>query len=131
MRSRTRKKQDVWVAAKTQVEEGISLVDVYGVPEMHRATVSLTSGTPHGWGFGFLADYDRYMTTHEKDWMPVEGSAVWVDVSPVLDSNGELVTEVNDEGDTVYVSPPDYIVKRLNYSQKSPITKVWLKKLGD
>ena len=131
MRSRTRKKQDVWVAEKTQVEDGISLVDVYGTPESHRATVSLTSGTPHGWGFGFLADYDRYMTTHEKDWIPAEGSAVWVDVSPVLDDNGELVTEVNDDGDTVYVSPPDYIVKRLNYSLKSPITKIWLKKLGD
>ena len=131
MRSRTRKKQDVWVAEKTQVEDGLSLVDVYGKPEMHRATVSLTSGTPHGWGFGFLADYDRSLTTHEKDWIPAEGSAAWVDTVPVLDENGELVKETDEDGNEVYTSPPDYMVKRLNYSLKSPITKVWLKKLGD
>lgn len=119
------------MATKTQTEIGLSLVDVYGTPEMHRATVSLTSGTPQGWSFGFLADYDRYLTTHEKDWIPEEGSAAWIDVVPSLDDNGELVTTTDADGNTVYTTPPDYIVKRLNYSQKSPITKVWLKKLGD
>jgi len=100
---------------------------VYGKPEKHRFTVSATSGYPFYMAFGFQLDYERTITSFERDFFPPEGTYCWVDVEPELDDEGELV--ISDDGVNP-VTPPDYQVQRLLNTEKALLGRYGIKKVG-
>ena len=145
MRNIRRQKQDLWFCIAEEVNDGIDLIKKYSKPEKHRATVSATSGYVSGYGSGFVLNYDRYITSFDRDFKPTEGMMVFVDVVPVLDSNGNLlqdrVYEVDSEGNklmdekgnyiyyTDYRTPPDYMLKRIYDTKMGKIARYGLEKV--
>lgn len=127
MRNATRRKQDVWFVTRTKDDSGIEPVYVYGKPENHRMSVSSTSGTPTEMNFGILPNYDRYMVSYDRDFNPVEGTYLYVDVVPEIDAEtGELVLNENDEP-TV---KPDYILDRIADTQKGILARYGIRKIS-
>lgn len=129
MRNIRRQKQGLWFCDVTEVNDGIDLVKRYSKPEKHRATVSATSGYVNGWGAGFVLNYDRYITNFDRDFKPHEGMMVFVDVVPYLDSYGGLVTTTDKDGNVDYVTPPDYMLKRVYDTRMGKIARYGLEKV--
>ena len=127
MRSQRRQRQWVWFATVATQKDGIDNVIVYADLEKHFVTVSPTTGYPLELANGFVATYDRYLTSFEKSWKPTEGMAAWVDVEPELDTNGNLVIDSESGNPTVM---PDHTVDRLMWTKKAKMDRYGLKRLG-
>ena len=93
MRSLQRQTQDLYFSVKTMGYDGIDEVSQYTTPELHRFTVSATGSTPDDFAVGIVPDYDRYITSFDRTFKPIEGMQVWVDVEPELDDYGELILD--------------------------------------
>ena len=124
MRSLSNQKQKVWFSDVEEVQDGIDTVFSYSKPELHKLTVSQTSGTPEEISAGIVPDYDRYITYHKpkygKRMEAREGMAVWVDVEPEIDKEGNLILE--EDGITP-VTPSDYILKRIIDTKKGSVAR--------
>ena len=127
MRCLVRQTQELWFSVVTKSFDGIDDVSTYSNPEMHRFTVSATGSTPEDYAVGIVPDYDRYITSFDRSFNPIEGTQVWVDVVPELDANGALV--LDDDGcPTVY---PDYTLKRKVDTKMGTVARYLIKKNGD
>lgn len=127
MRSIQRQIQDIWFCQAEEVQDGIDLLKKYSKPEKHRFSVSATSGQIYGYGAGLVLNYDRYITSYERDFHPTEGTSVFIDVVPQLDENGELV--LNEDGITP-VTPPDYTISKILDTQRGTVARYGISKVG-
>lgn len=127
MRCLKRQTQEIWFSVKSMGYTGIDETSTYSTPEMHRFTVSATGSTPEDYSVGIVPDYDRYITSFDRSFDPIEGTQVWVDVTPELDASGELV--LNDDGEpTVY---PDYTLRRKVNTKMGTVARYLIKRNGD
>lgn len=127
MRNATRRKQDVWFVSRQKDDRGVEPIYVYGKPEMHRMSVSSTSGTPMEMNFGVLPTYDRYMINYDRKFQPVEGTYLYVDKKPEIECcTGELV--LNDDGEPNV--KPDYILDRIYDTQKGILARYGIRKIS-
>lgn len=127
MRSPSRLKQKVWFSKVEESVEGIDTVQKCSKPIMKHFTVSSTAGTPFEIAAGIVPNYDRYITSYDRDFKPEEGMAVWVDKIPQLDDSGNLVMAENG---ITPVTPPDYTLKKILDSQKSKVARYGISKIG-
>lgn len=127
MRCLQRQTQPLWFSVKSPSYSGIDEVSVYSKPEMHRFTVSPTGSTPEDYAVGIVPDYDRYITSFDRSFKPIEGMQVWVDVVPELNVDGSLKLN-EDSTPTVY---PDYTLKRKVDTMMGNVARYLIKKNGD
>jgi len=127
MRCLQRQTQKLWFSVKKMGFTGIDETSVYSKPEMHKFTVSATGSTPEDYAVGIVPDYDRYITSFDRNFNPIEGTQVWVDVEPVLDENGNV--KLNDEGEPIV--PPDYTLRRRVDTKMGTVARYLIKKNGD
>lgn len=130
MRSLKRQQQEVWFSKMHERLDGIDTIQEWDKPIMVKMTCSVTSGTPEEIAAGIVPDYDRYLTYYKLRFkQPLgleEGMAVWVDVIPELDENGNLVM---GDDELTPVVPPDYTLKRILGTQKGDITRYGISKI--
>lgn len=126
MRNATRRKQKVWFVNRTKDDSHMRPMYLYDKPEMHRFSVSSTTGSPAEFNFGMLPTYDRYMISYDRKFKPTEGMYVYVDKEPELDDEGMLVIENNEP--TV---KPDYILDRIYDTKRGILARYGLRKVSD
>lgn len=131
MRSLSRQKQNVWFSHREKKQTGINTNYVYSPPVKKRMTVSDTAGTPEEIKAGIIPDYDRYITVFDRNIDFKEGDAVFVDVVPKLDLQGNLEVTEGDLGIEELVTEPDYIIKRILSTQKGIAKRYGIKKRGN
>lgn len=145
MRGLVRKRQQVWFVSVTESNDGISTLQHFGKPELRNMNVSATVGDVRTFGDGFYPEYDRYITCYDKNFLPVVGTMVFVDVEPEIGPDGYLVqndtplykldgTPRLDEYGNVrvdknYKTLPDYRIERVLHTQKGTVTRFMLKKV--
>ncbi len=127
MRSASRERQKVWFSRKTEKQDGIDTIEVYDKPVVKLLAVSVGTGFPTEIAAGIVPDYDRTVVSYDKSFQPLEGDVLWVDREPELDEEGNLKLEDDEVTPTV---PPDYIIKRIEQSQKSLTVKYRIVKIG-
>lgn len=127
MRSLNRQRQRIWFSRKTEKQDGIDTVEVYEKPVMKRLFVSVGSGDPTELAAGLVPDYDRTIISYDKDFHPLEGDVLFVDREPKLDGEGNL--KLLEDGVTPAVKP-DYMLKRIEQSQKSLSVRYRVVKIG-
>ena len=126
MRSLQRRKQDVWVTESTRLDDSIEGSMTYSKPVRYSFTVSNTSGTPHELPVGIVAEYNRYIVSFDRNFKPKEGLMLFVDVTPELDENGDLVLDDNGEP----VTKPDYVLNHIMDTAKGTIARYGIKKVA-
>lgn len=99
----------------------------YSKPEKHRFSVSSTAGYPLEATFGILPNYDRYIISYDRKFKPVEGMFLYVDKTPELDKEGNLV--LNAKGKPTV--KPDYILDAIADTQKGILARYGIKKVSD
>lgn len=124
MRSATRRKQDIWFVSRERDDSGIEPVYIYSKPILKRLSVSPTSGTPAEMNFGLLPTYDRYVISYDRNFKPEEGTYLYVDKTPELDADGNLV--LNESGEPSV--KPDYILKRIAYTLRGVTSRYGINK---
>ena len=127
MRNSTRRKQDIWFVNRAKNDSNIDPAYTYDKPELHRFSVSSTSGSPAEMNFGILPTYDRYMISYDRKFQPVEGMYLYIDKTPELDDDGMLVLNESNEP-TV---KPDYILDRIYDTKKGELARYGIKKVSD
>ena len=127
MRSLIRQTQEIWFSVKSMGFTGIDEASTFSKPEMHRFTVSATGSTPEDYAAGIVPDYDRYITSFDRSFQPIEGMQCWVDVTPELNNDGTLKM-TNDGEPTVQ---PDYTLKRKVDTKMGTVARYLIKKNGD
>lgn len=127
MRSLIRQTQEIWFSVKSMGFTGIDETSTFSKPEMHRFTVSATGSTPEDYAAGIVPDYDRYITSFDRSFQPIEGMQCWVDVTPEIAQDGSLV--MTEDGEPTV--PPDYTLRRKVDTQKGNVARYLIKKNGD
>lgn len=127
MRCLQRQTQELWFSVKTMGYTGIDETSVWSKPEMHKFSVSATGSTPESYSAGIVPDYDRYITSFDRRFDPIEGTQVWVDVSPELNEDGSLKLD-EDGNPTVH---PDYTLKRKVDTKMGTVARYLIKKNGN
>ena len=129
MRSLGRDRQKIWFVKVTEEKVGIDTVQEYGKPIMKKMTVSSGTGQPGQVSAGLVVDYDREITSYDKTLRGVirEGDAVFIDVEPQLNNDGTLT--MGEDGYTP-VTPPDYRISAIFFTQKGDVDVFGIKKVG-
>ena len=127
MRSATRRKQNIWFVIRAKDDSEVEPLYIYSKPELHRFSVSSTSGIPAEMNFGILPTYDRYVISYDRKFQPTEGMYLYVDKTPELDSEGNLALTENNEP-TV---KPDYILDRIYDTKKGILARYGIRKVSD
>ena len=129
MRSRGRDRQKIWFVTVTEKKVGIDTVQEYGKPIMRRLSVSAGTGQPGQVSAGLVVDYDREITSYDKTLRGVirEGDAVFVDVKPQMNEDGTLT--MGDDG-YMPITPPDYRISAIFFTQKGDVDVFGIKKVG-
>lgn len=144
-RNLIRQRQDVWFCEFTEKNVGVDRVKVYGKPDKHKMSVSATAGYVGMWAIGFTLNYDRYITSYERDFQPKEGTAVFVDVKPSIDKQGNLTEHkvfeydikgnprLDENGNQIYHmeydTSPDYIIEKIYDTDRGNVARYGIKKL--
>lgn len=127
MRCLVRQTQEIWFSVKSMGFTGIDETSVYSKPEMHKFSVSPTGSTPEEYAAGIVPDYDRYITSFDRSFQPIEGMQVWVDVTPELESDGSL--SLTDSGEPTV--PPDYTLRRKVDTKMGTVARYLIKLNGN
>lgn len=125
MRGLKRQKQTVYWSKVTEELDGIDTIPRYQKPEIHKFSVSATAGTPEEMSAGIVPDYDRYITSFDRNFKPEEGDVFWIDTVPQVDTLGNLVLE-----DGIPTTPPDYRLKKILDTQRGNLARYGIKKIG-
>lgn len=125
MRGLKRQKQTVYWSRVTETLDGIDTAPTYQKPEIHKFSVSATAGTPEEISAGIVPDYDRYITSFDRDFKPEEGDVFWVDAVPKLDVDGNLILS-----DEVPVVTPDYRLKKILDTKRGNVARYGITKIG-
>ena len=127
MRNLVRQTQDLWFSVKTMGYNGIDECSVYTKPIKKKFSVSASATTVEQYANGIVPDYERYITSFDRTFDPIEGMQVWVDVEPELDSNGNLV--LGEDGEPTV--KPDYTLRRDVDTKMGNVARYLIKKNGD
>lgn len=127
MRCLLRQTQELWFSVKSMGFTGIDETSVYSAPEMHKFSVSATGSTPEEYAAGIVPDYDRYITSFDRSFTPIEGTQVWVDVTPEINDDGSLA--LTDDGEPTV--PPDYTLRRVVDTKMGTVARYLIKKNGN
>lgn len=125
MRGLKRQKQTVYWSKTTETLDGIDTVPSYSQPQSFNFSVSSTAGTPEEISAGIVPDYDRYITSFDRNFKPEEGDVFWIDTVPQVDALGNLVLE-----DDIPTTPPDYRLKKILDTQRGNIARYGISKIG-
>lgn len=131
MRCMERNKVDFWYAPYEghthRVDEyGNELNETevrYGNPVVCKGNISAARGETLSRLFGESEGYDKVIVLDDPRTPITEYAVLWVDSTPVVNGDGSLTTDENEE----ILSPWDYIVKKVARSLNSvsiAITKV-------
>lgn len=126
MRNATRRKQDIWFVTRTRDDSHMNPSYTYGKPELHKMSVSSTSGTPIEASFGILPNYGRYLINYDRKFQPAEGTLLYVDKTPTLDEDGYLVMD-----GTSPAVMPDYILESVFDTRKGILARYSIRKVSD
>ena len=128
-RSAWKLRQNIYVTVRTETQSGIDRVKVYSKPKKYRLSVSATAGVPSVFGTGIVPDYDREITVYAGQFTGFdapEGALLYVDISPDLDSEGNI--KLDDAGEpTVY---PDYELVRKISTLRGKVSRYGIKKVS-
>lgn len=129
MRSPVRDRQPVYFSAITEKKVGIDTIQEYSKPIMRKMAVSSGTGQPGQVSAGLVVDYDRELTSYDKSLRGVihEGDALYVDVEPQLNDDGTLT--MGEDGYTP-VTPPDYRITNIFFTQKGKVDVYGIKRVG-
>lgn len=129
MRSRSRDRQKIWFSNVTEKKVGLDTVQEYGKPIMAKLTASAGTGAPSQISAGLVVDYDRELTSYNKALrgQVEEGSVCWVDVTPEIAQDGNLVMSTDRVTPTV---PPDYRVDKIFQTARGLVDVFGIKKIG-
>lgn len=127
MRSRVLDRQKVWWVTAEEKRQGMDQITVYGKPEMHKQVVSATAGVSAEISPGLVPNYDREITSYDKDFSPEEGTQLFVDVIPKIGSDGNLV--MSEDGVTP-VTLPDYRMVEAIRTQKGKVIRYGIAKIA-
>jgi len=127
-RSAGKLRQNIYVTKATETRSGIDRVRTFTKPVKYRLSVSATVGIPKIFNTGILPDYDREITVFKGQFTGFdadEGALLYVDVTPELDENGDLVLNEDNEP-TVH---PDYVLARKLTTARHQIARYGIKKV--
>lgn len=129
MRSPVRDRQPIYFSTIKEKKVGIDTIQEYSNPVMAKLTASAGTGAPSQISAGLVVDYDRELTSYNKNLRGQieEGSVCWVDVIPEIAEDGSLI--LSDDGVTPTV-PPDYRVDKIFSTQKGSVDVFGIKKIG-
>ncbi len=131
MRSSKRQQQKVWFSKIHERLDGIDTIQEWDKLIKVKMTVGVSSGSPEEIAAGIVPDYDKTLVYYKSRYKPPlefeEGMAVWVDITPVLDENGNLV--ISDDKVTP-VTPPDYTLKRILDTKKGDVARYGIKSIA-
>lgn len=127
MRGLVRQKQKVYWSRVSEKMDGLDRVKAYTKPVLYRFSVSATAGTPEEIAAGVVPDYDRYITSFNRDFQPQEADLFWIDRTPQISDDGSLV--LNEDGEPTVL--PDYTLKRILDTQKGNIARYGISKRGN
>ena len=127
MRNLVRQTQDLWFSVKTMGYNGIDECSVYTKPIKKKFSVSASATTVEQYANGIVPDYERYITSFDRKFDPIEGMQVWVDVEPELDDYGELI--LDEDGNPTVM--PDYTLKRLVDTKMGTVARYLIHKNGN
>lgn len=129
MRSPVRDRQPVYFSTITEKKVGIDTIQEYSKPIMAKLTASAGTGAPSQISAGLVVDYDRELTSYNKELrgQVEEGSVCWVDVSPEIAEDGNLA--MSDDGVTPTV-PPDYRVDKIFSTARGKVDVLGIKRIG-
>lgn len=119
--------QDIWFSEVNESLNSFDTVSNYGTLIHKKMTVSSGTGQPGQISAGLVVDYDREIINFEHDFIQSEGNAVWIDVKPQIDEDGNLI--MAEDGITP-ITPPDYRIKQIFRTQKGLIDVFGVKKIG-
>lgn len=125
MRGLKRQKQNVYWSKVTEILNDINTVTKYSKPELHNFSVSATAGTPEEISSGIVPDYDRYITSFDREFRPQEGDVFWIDTVPELDYAGDLILTYS-----VPTIMPDYRLKKILDTQRGNIARYGISRIG-
>lgn len=125
MRGLKRQKQTVYWSKVTEILNDINTVTKYSKPELHNFSVSATAGTLEEISSGIVPDYDRYITSFDREFRPQEGDVFWIDTVPELDYAGDLILT-----DSVPTIMPDYRLKKILDTQRGNIARYGISRIG-
>lgn len=126
MRGLVRQKQFVYWSRITEELDGIDTAQKYQKPELYKFSVSATAGTSEELASGYVPEYDRYITSFDRNFNPQESDVFWIDKTPEISGDGSLVL---DESGNPTV-PPDYVLVKILNSQKSNVARYGISKIG-
>lgn len=129
MRNPVRDRQKVWFSTITEKKVGIDTIQEYSNPVMAKLTASAGTGAPSQISAGLVVDYDRELTSYNKNLRSEveEGSVCWVDVIPEIAEDGSLVMSDDEVTPTV---PPDYRVDKIFSTKRGNVDVFGIKKIG-
>lgn len=127
MRGLVRQKQKVYWSRITEKTKGLDRIKVYEKPVLYSFSVSSTAGTPEEIAAGIVPDYDRYITSFNRNFHPQEADIFWIDRIPQISEDGSLIS--NEDGEPTVL--PDYILKKILDTQKGNIARYGISKRGN
>ena len=127
MRSRMRQRQKMWFVSVGEKAVGLDRVQIFGKPVLKRFFISETHNLPLHYGSGIVEQYGRYIFCYNQEDIPVEGTQVYIDRTPELDGDGNLI--VDEIGSPTVL--PDYIVVRTISSKRGDVYSIGVKKITD
>ena len=129
MRSPVKDRQPVYFSTITEKKVGIDTIQEYNKPIMAKLTASAGTGAPSQISAGLVVDYDRELTSYDKKLRGQieEGSVCWVDVTPEIAEDGNLVLSADGVTPTV---PPDYRVEKIFSTARGKVDVLGIKRIG-
>lgn len=127
MRGLVRQKQKVYWSRITEKTKRLDRIKVYEKPVLYSFSVSSTAGTPEEIAAGIVPDYDRYITSFNRNFHPQEADIFWIDRIPQISEDGSLI--LNKDGEPTVL--PDYTLKKILDTQKGNIARYGISKRGN
>lgn len=126
MRSLVRQLQTVYWSRITEEIDGIDSTKHYANPQKFKFSVSATAGTSEELASGYVPDYDRYITSFNRNFNPQEADVFWIDKVPEINEDGSLM--LDESGDPTV--PPDYVLIKVLNTQKANVARYGISKIG-